>query len=90
MPLKKAIDAFLDQYKLRDKFDESFFKIHWEKIMGSPIAKRTEDISIKNGILYLSINSAPLRNELLMNKSHIKAMLNIEIEKDLIKDIVFL
>lgn len=90
LPLKDAIDAFLNSFNLQSKFDESYLVTYWEKIMGASIAKRTEKIYIKNGTLFLQISSAPLRQELLLAKTKLISLLNTEIGKDIISEVVFI
>ncbi len=90
MPLKQVLNAFLDQYKLTDKYDESYIKVHWDKIMGHSVAKRTQEIYIKEGVMYLKLESSPMRKELSMNKSQLQNLINADIGKELVTDIVFL
>ncbi len=88
--LKEAIDEMLEFYRLRTKFDETYIAAHWEKIMGSPIAVRTTQIYVKEGKLFIALDSAPLRNELLMAKHKIITLINQEIGAELISEVVFL
>jgi hypothetical protein len=89
-PLKEAIDMMIDRYKLRSRFDQSYVVAHWDKIMGSAIASRTKSIYIKDRILFLQIESAPLRNELVRAKSKIIELINREMKSDLVEDVVFI
>lgn len=36
----------------------------WPEVLGPTVARYTRDISIRNGVLYVRVSSAPLRNEL--------------------------
>ncbi len=89
-PLKEVIDEMLDYYKLRVKFDESYIAAHWERIMGAPIASRTTQIYVKEGKLFIQLDSAPLRSELLIAKNKILTMINKAIGSDLLNEVVFL
>jgi predicted nucleic acid-binding Zn ribbon protein len=89
-PLKEAFDAFLSTYNLQTKFDESYLVAYWEKIMGKTIASRTEKIYIRQGVLFLKISSASLKQDLLMSKTRMMELLNEEAGKNIIQDIVFL
>jgi hypothetical protein len=90
IPLKDAFESFLKVYNLKSKFNESYLVTYWEKIMGASIAQRTEKIYIKNGILYLRISSAPLRQELVLAKTKLISLLNAEIGEEIIKEVVFM
>jgi hypothetical protein len=86
----EAFEAFLEVYKLKSKFNESYLVTYWEKLMGHSIAQRTEKIYINKGVLYLRISSAPLRQELVLAKSRIISMLNSEMGDQIIKEVVFI
>ncbi len=86
----EALEAFLDAYKLKSKFNETYLVTYWERLMGASIAGRTEKIYISKGVLFLRISSAPLRQELVLAKSKIVSMLNREIGEDIIHDVVFI
>ncbi|TDE18339.1 DUF721 domain-containing protein [Dyadobacter psychrotolerans] len=89
-PLKDAIDQMLEKYRLRTRFDQSYVTAHWDKIMGSAIGSRTKTVYIKDRILFLQIESAPLRNELVRAKSKIIELINREMKSDLVEDVVFI
>jgi predicted nucleic acid-binding Zn ribbon protein len=89
-PLKDAIEQMLDKYKLRNRFDQSYVVAHWDKIMGAAIASRTKKVFIKDRTLFLQIESAPLRNELVRAKFKIIELINREMKSDLVEEVVFI
>jgi predicted nucleic acid-binding Zn ribbon protein len=90
LPLKEAIEDMLELYKLRSKFNETYIVAYWEQIMGSPISSRTTEVYVKDRKLFVQLDSAPLRNELLMAKSKIVTLLNKEVGEEIIDDVVFI
>lgn len=89
-PLKEAIDRMIDTYRLRNRFDQSYVVAHWDKIMGNAIGSRTKQVYILNRTLFLQIESAPLRNELVRAKSKIIELINREMKTNLVDDVVFI
>lgn len=89
-PFKEALDQMIDAYRLRATFDESYVVAHWEKIMGKTIASRTTKVYIKDGTLFLQIESAPLRQELVRAKAKIVELINSEMKTSLIKEVIFI
>jgi predicted nucleic acid-binding Zn ribbon protein len=89
-PLKEAIDALLRLYKLQNQFDETSVEANWEEIMGKPIAARTTKVYAKNLKLYLQIDSAPLKKELMMAKQKMIELINKHAGKTIIEEVVFL
>ena len=72
--------AYLDEMKVLDA---------WKDIVGPFIASHTIDLSIKNGILYVRVDSDVLRNELSYSKSLLIKNLNERVGKDVVKGISF-
>src|ERR1043165_3533819 len=86
--LKEAIELLLKTYKLDVKIAENKLISLWEEVMGKMIAKHTTDLSIKNKQLYITLDSAALRNELLLSKSKIIELMNEAVGKEVINEVV--
>ena len=59
------------------------------KCNGENVSQYTENIYIKNNILYLKINSSALKQELIYGKDKIIENFNNEIGSDEIKKLIF-
>ncbi|MFT5883879.1 MAG: hypothetical protein ACI9IP_000329 [Arcticibacterium sp.] len=90
VPMKEALDAFLDSFNLKSKFNETSLVASWEKIMGQTIASRTDKIFVRSGTLFLRITSAPLRQELVLAKSKLISLINREMGHELVNEVVFI
>jgi predicted nucleic acid-binding Zn ribbon protein len=88
--LKDAIEALLRVYKLQNQFDETSIEANWEEIMGKPIAARTQKVYAKNLKLYLLIDSAPLKKELMMAKQKMIELINKHAGKNIVQEVIFL
>ena len=86
--LKEAIQELIKTYRLDDKINEVKLFNSWETILGKSIAKHTKAISIKNGILYVTLDSSVLRQELSYAKEKMIKLLNESVGTEVIKDIV--
>ena len=87
--VKDAIESMLDSYKLRGKFDQTKLIGSWESLMGKPIARRTEKLYVKDKVLFVKLNSAPLRQELTMKKSKVLEIIHENFNKELVVDVLF-
>jgi hypothetical protein len=85
--LGAAIESVITELNLRHGVYEAKIEGMWESIMGRTIAKHTTNINLKGDRLYLTVDSAPLRNELFYSRVKIKDMVNKELGKDIIKDV---
>lgn len=86
--LKELIEKLIQSYKWTDKLDAVDVNATWEKVVGGIFAKHTTNLHIKNRILFVSLDSSVLRNELHMERTRIKDLINKELGKNVIDEIV--
>lgn len=86
--LSEALNAFIKENKLQKGIDKVMVRKAWEKIMDNGVNNYTTAIELRNETLYVSLSSSVLREELSHGKSKIIDMLNEELNKDLVKNIV--
>jgi len=84
----QALEMMVDDLKLRSKLNESRIRDGWAEIMGKPIAKYTSSVSLREGKLYIKIDSAPLKQELNYSRDKIKDLFNKELGPDVVKEVV--
>lgn len=90
LSLGQAIDKLISLYHLEGKLNEAAISDIWEELLGKPIAMRTSEIYLKKSILFLKIESAPLKNELWLAKESLLKKLNEKLGKNSIKEIRFI
>ena len=60
----------------------------WDKVLGPAVARYTRELRIYNQVLFVTISSAALRNELMMRRSELVIRLNAEAGAQVITQIV--
>jgi hypothetical protein len=60
----------------------------WKRLMGNGVNNYTTDVILKGTTLYVKLSSAVLREELSYGKQKIIAMLNEELRKEVVKELV--
>ena len=88
--LKDAIEKLLRTYKLKNKVQEAHITEAWGNIMGRVIERHTLDSYIKNKNLYVKLDSAVVRQELLYARTKIIDKVNEELGEKAIEEIIFL
>lgn len=83
-----ALKDFLKKSKLKSGVQAMQVQDAWEKIMGKTIANYTDKIEIINSTLFISTNIAPLKNELLYQKTKIIERVNEALGETVIKEVV--
>lgn len=86
--LKQAIDAMLEQSHMREQFDEVRLVGAWENLMGKTIARYTKKMYVNKQKLYLYVESAAMKQELLYNKEKLIKMVNDFVREGYITDVV--
>lgn len=87
-PLGDLIKEFYEQHRGSDYLDEMKAINSWPKVVGPFIATHTIDLSIKNGVLYVRVDSDALRSELSYSKSLLMKNLNEMVGKEILEEIV--
>ena len=87
-PLGDLIKEFYDQYKGPDYLDEIKAVNSWVQVAGTFVASHTVDISIKNKVMYVRVDSDALRTELGYSKSLLVKKLNDIVGKEVLRMLV--
>lgn len=69
-------DFFEDNTELYEKILEIRVKRAWYETLGSGISNYTHSIFVKDRVLHVSLSSAVLRNEVLLNSEQIIKRIN--------------
>jgi hypothetical protein len=85
--LGAAIQSMLTELNLRHGVYEAKIESMWEAVMGRSVSRHTTAIQLKADRLYVTVDSAPLRNELFYSRLKIRDVINHELGTDVIKDV---
>jgi predicted nucleic acid-binding Zn ribbon protein len=88
-PLSEVIDKLLRAYRLDGKMKELDVIEAWPEMMGIAVANRTKEISIRNKVLYLTMDSSVMRDELSYGKQIIIQRINQKAGFEMITDVWF-
>ncbi|MBR5476123.1 MAG: DUF721 domain-containing protein [Bacteroidaceae bacterium] len=77
---EEGIETPLNEYRLIQS---------WPKIFGPGVCAYTKELFIKNQVLYVTLTSSVLRQELMMNRKLLVHKLNESVKAQVITDIIF-
>ena len=86
--ISKVIEEVFSQKQIRIGIDNIKVQDAWKKTMGKNIQKYTFKVIYKKGILHVKLKSSVLREELTYEKLKIIKLINTELGKEYIKDLV--
>lgn len=90
LTMKQAIQEMMQAYKLQPRMDELKLMASWAKVTGPMVQNRTRDLSIRNKVLYVKLESAALREELSYSREKLIQRLNEETGLTVINQVVFI
>ena len=73
--IKDLIPKMLNENHLQKGMDQILVKEAWLQVMGPGVANYTEEVSLKNQVLLIKLNSSALRQELEYGKDKILKMM---------------
>jgi len=87
-PISDVLKAFIENNKLQSGMDKIDVEKAWKDLMGNGVNTYTKDVILKGTTLYVTLSSSVLREELSHGKQKIIMMLNDELRKDVVKELV--
>lgn len=82
-----VLTTFLNQTGLMKPILETRLVERWPEIMGPQVADLTSKIEVKDGVLYVHIHSAALRQQLFECRFQLRDRLNAAMNAQVIRDI---
>jgi predicted nucleic acid-binding Zn ribbon protein len=89
-PLADVFQDLLKAYRLEDTYQEKLLISSWPSMVGKTIADRTSNVYIKDKKLVVKITSGPVKKELQLNKSKVMALIESQVGKGIVEDVIFL
>ncbi len=83
-----VILQYLREMGLETPLNEHRLIQAWDKVLGTAVSRYTKELRIYNQVLFVTITSAALRNELMMRRTELVARLNAEAGAQVITQIV--
>lgn len=74
--------------KLQSGMDQIHVADAWKNLMGNGVNSYTRNVVLKGSTLYVELTSSVLREELSHGKSKIITMINEELRRDVVKEVV--
>ena len=84
-----VLRQFLRQQGLETPLNEYRLVDAWKDVVGPAITRYTTNLFIKNQVLYVSLSSSVIRQELMMGREMLIRNLNAQVGSQVIVNIVF-
>jgi hypothetical protein len=83
-----VLKVIIESNKLQPGIDQISVKEAWASLMGNGVNSYTRNVVLKGSTLYVELTSSVLREELQYGKDKIIRMINDELRRDVVKDVI--
>lgn len=83
-----VLKEIIQNNKLQSGIDQISVKEAWVSLMGNGVNSYTKNVTLKGETLYVELSSSVLREELSHGKSKIITMINEELKREIVKNII--
>jgi hypothetical protein len=87
-PIGDILNRIIKENKLESGLNQVSVADAWKNLMGNGVNTYTKNVALRNSTLYVELTSAVLREELSYGKDKIIKMINEELGREVIKDVV--
>lgn len=87
-PIGDILKEIIQKNKLQPGIDQISVKEAWAALMGNGVNSYTRNVVLKGSTLYVELTSAVLRQELSYGKDKIIKMINEELRRDVVTEVV--
>lgn len=88
--ISEAIRYFIKEHGMEQRVLDSMVIDAWNEQMGKFMEKYTDNLYVKNKMLFVKINSPAIKNELSYGKSKIIKHINAYVGEEYITDVRFI
>ena len=83
-----VLSEIIQVNKLQGGIDDVAVKEAWKSLMGNGVNTYTKNVVLKGSTLYVELTSSVLRQELQYGKDKIIKMINEELQREVVKEVV--
>ena len=87
-PVSDVLREIIENNKLGPGMDQVAVRDAWKSVMGNGVNSYTRNITLKQSVLYVELTSAVLREELKYGKEKIIRLINDEVGREILTDVV--
>lgn len=86
MSISQALVAYIRESGLEQSVLDVQIEEVWPKVMGETVRKLTRSVEVRDGVLYVRVNSAALKTQLFENRFELISKLNEAVGAPALKD----
>ncbi len=88
LSLGEVIRLMLREYQLDGRLKDFQVRAIWQRLMGKSLGNYISKVRVREGVLYVTVLSSPLRQELTIAREKIRERLNEEMGEPYVREVV--
>ena len=84
-------DALQDWLRLSGhgaRLEDARAELAWKEVMGEAVSRKTRYLKVRSGVMTVELDSAPMKEEVMMARSRIQAMINEHLGVETIREVI--
>ena len=84
-------DALQDWLRLSGhgaRLEDARAELAWKEVMGEAVSRKTRYLKVRSGVMTVELDSAPMKEEFMMARSRIQAMINEHLGVETIHEVI--
>lgn len=84
-------DALQDWLRLSGhgaRLEDARAELAWKEVMGEAVSRKTRYLKVRSGVMTVELDSAPMKEEFMMARSRIQAMINEHLGVETIREVI--
>lgn len=82
------LHTYLRESGLEHKLQEAAVPVYWQEIIGQQLTAQTSVKRFEDGRLFIEVQAAVWRQELILRREDIRAKINARAGKEIVKEII--
>ncbi|AWA30026.1 DUF721 domain-containing protein [Flavobacterium magnum] len=87
-PISDVLKEIISLNKLQPGMDAVAVREAWDSLMGNGVRNYTKEVVLKGSTLYVALSSSVLREELMFGKAKIVSMINEELGREVVREVI--
>lgn len=90
LSIHSILKQIIDENNLTYGIDKIRVRILWENIIGKENLKYTDEVKLQGKILFVKLNNAAFRQEMIYKKEDLISLINKELKKEIVGQIILM
>ena len=88
LSLSDALQVWLRLSGHGARLEDARAELAWKEVMGEAVSRKTRYLKVRSGVMTVELDSAPMKEEFMMARTRIRAMINEHLGVETIREVI--